>query len=91
MEGRAGQVTPELKLYVKVWCPWCVTAQDWFDSRGYRYTLIDVEKNRADYDEMIRLSGQRLTPTLVTADGRVLPDFGPDELEVFLKQHSITP
>ena len=78
-----------LKLYVKVWCPWCVMAQEWLDARGHRYQLIDVEASRADYDEMIRLSGQRRTPTLVTADGAVLPDFGPEELEVFLKNRSI--
>jgi glutaredoxin len=82
---------PALKLYVKVWCPWCVRAQAWLDAHGYGYTLVDVEKTRGDYDEMIRLSGQRLTPTLVTADGLVLPDFGPDELAVFLKKHSISP
>ena len=84
-------MTPALKLYVKVWCPWCVMAWEWLDTRGYKYVLIDVEKTRADYDEMIRLSGQRRTPTLVTAEGLVLPDFGPDELAVFLKKHSIIP
>ncbi|RYD84121.1 MAG: hypothetical protein EOP84_06405 [Verrucomicrobiaceae bacterium] len=57
-----------LKLYVKVWCPWCVTAQQYLDARGYRYELIDVERNRADYDEMIRISGQRYTPTLAVGD-----------------------
>ena len=40
---------------------------------------------------MIRLSGQRRTPTLVTGSGAVLPDFGPEDLESFLKKHSITP
>ena len=81
-----------LKLYVKVWCPWCVMAQRWLDSHGYQYTLIDVERNRADYDEMIRLSGQRYTPTLLVNDsGLVLPDFGPDELEEFLEKHHIKP
>jgi glutaredoxin len=80
-----------LKLYVKTWCPWCVTAQRWLDGRGYRYELIDVEAKRADYDDMIRLSGQRRTPTLVTGEGLVLPDFGPDELAVFVEKHSIAP
>jgi len=80
-----------LKLYVKTWCPWCVMAWEWLDARGYKYQLIDVEKKRADYDEMIRLSGQRLTPTLVADDGAVLPDFGPEQLESFLKKHSIAP
>ena len=84
-------MTPALKVYVKVWCPWCVMAREWLDRHGYRYEWIDVEKTRSDYDEMIRISGQRRTPTLVTADGKVLPDFGPDELAVFLKENSIAP
>lgn len=80
-----------LKLYVKTWCPWCVTAQEWLDARGFRYELIDVESDAAAYAEMSRLSGQRRTPTLVTSAGAVLPDFGPDELELFVGQHRLTP
>jgi glutaredoxin len=80
-----------MKLYVKVWCPWCVSAREWLDTRGFGYELIDVEADRADYDEMIRLSGQTKTPTLVTAEGRVLPDFGPEELEAFVDRHGLKP
>ena len=80
-----------MKLYVKVWCPWCVAAREWLDNRGYKYQLVDVEANRADYDTMIKLSGQSKTPTLVLEDGRILPDFGPDELAAFVKQHNLTP
>lgn len=79
-----------LKLYVKTWCPWCVMAQNFLDARGYKYELVDVEKERRLYDEMIALSGQRYTPTL-TAGNAVLPDFGPEELEAFLRKHSLTP
>ncbi len=79
-----------LKLYVKTWCPWCVMAQQYLDQRGYSYELIDVERDRKDYDEMIRLSGQRYTPTLTVGE-LILPDFGPDELETFLRKHSLTP
>ena len=84
-------MSAELKLYVKTWCPWCVRAEDWLRGRGYQYRQIDVEADRADYDEMIRLSGQTRTPTLVTDDGKLLADFGPDELEVFMTKHAITP
>ena len=80
-----------MKLYVKVWCPWCVAAREWLDSHGYRYKLIDVEADRGDYDEMIRISSQSKTPTLVTHDGTVLPDFGPEELEAFVAKHGIKP
>ena len=84
-------MSSELKLYVKTWCPWCVMAEDWLRKHRYAYRQIDVEKDRADYDEMIRLSGQRRTPTLVTGDGKVLPDFGPDELAAFMLEHGIEP
>ncbi len=80
-----------LKLYVKTWCPWCVRAQEWLDAHRYDYELIDVEASSADYKEMIRLSGQRLTPTLVTGSGLVLPDFGPQELEQFIAEHGLQP
>jgi glutaredoxin len=83
-------VSGNLKLYVKTWCPWCIRAKGFLDAHGYRYEEIDVERSRGAFEEMIRLSGQGLTPTLV-ADDKVLPDFGPDELEFFLKKHSILP
>ena len=79
-----------LKLYVKTWCPWCVRAKAWLDEHGYSYEEIDVEADSKHYDEMIRLSGQRFTPTL-DVDGQILPDFGPEELETFLAQHDIKP
>jgi len=81
---------PPLQLYVKTWCPWCVKAQSWLDARGYRYALLDVEADPGTMEEMFRRSGQRRCPTLVVGD-LVLPDFGPDELEVFLNRHSIAP
>lgn len=83
-------MTGPLKLYVKTWCPWCVSAKRFLDARGYAYMEVDVEREPGAYREMIRLSGQALTPTLVVG-AKVLPDFGPDELEYFLKKHSILP
>jgi len=40
--------------------------------------------------ELKRISGQTFAPTLVIGD-LVLPDFGPDQLEDFLKKHNILP
>jgi glutaredoxin 3 len=80
----------QLKLYVKSWCPWCISAKLYLNKRGYRFDEVDVNRDASAFDEMKRLSSQSYTPTLV-ADGRVLADFGTDELEVFLKQHSINP
>jgi hypothetical protein len=65
-------------------------AEEWLESHGYKYKAIDVLVDRAAFDEMIRLSGQRRAPTLKVGE-LVLPDFSPDELAQFLKKHSIEP
>jgi glutaredoxin 3 len=83
-------VSAPLKLYVKSWCPWCITASQSLAKLGYRFEEVDVEADRAAYAEMIRLSGQAYTPTL-TVDGKLLADFGPDELQAFLQKHQIKP
>jgi hypothetical protein len=64
-------------------------AQDWLDSHGVAYELRDVLAKQSDYDAMIALSGQRYTPTLVVTGEnqppKVLADFGPEELQPFLR------
>jgi len=79
-----------MNLYVKTGCPWCHLAEDYLDKRGYKYTKIDVRKDPAAFKELQRVSSQTYAPTLVIGE-LVLPDFGPDELEQFLKQHNIVP
>ena len=79
-----------LQLYVKTWCPWCVAAHEWLDEHGYQYETLDVESDPAIMEELVELTGRRKCPTLTVGD-LVLPDFGPEELEVFLKKHSIAP
>ena len=84
------RVSAPLKLYVKTWCPWCITARQYLAKRGYQFKEIDVEADRAAYAEMIRLSGQTYTPTLSVED-KLLADFGPDELQLFLQRNHIEP
>jgi glutaredoxin 3 len=79
-----------LILYVKAGCPWCHMAERYLDKRGYKYTKIDVRRDSAAFQELKRISGQTYAPTLVAGD-LILPDFGPDELEEFLKEHNILP
>lgn len=82
--------SPSMVLYVKSGCPWCRVAEEYLNKHGYKYERIDVRLDRAAFDDLKRISGQSYTPTLVKGD-LVLPDFGPDELEDFLKRHNILP
>jgi glutaredoxin 3 len=72
-------------LYVKTGCPWCTDAEEYLDRHGYEYERVDVQQDRVAFDEMKRVSGQTYAPTLVIAE-KVLSDFGPEELEQFLRE-----
>ncbi len=80
-----------MKLYVKIWCPWCIDAIDWLKNRGYTFEQIDVLASKPAYDRMIEFSGQRKTPTLELENGAMLPDFDVRQLEKFLAEHNIQP
>jgi glutathione S-transferase len=53
--------TAEIKLYTGAYCPYC------------RIVQKELERLELDYDEVIRLSGQRAIPIL-TIDDEVLVD-----------------
>lgn len=76
--------TPLPRLFIKPHCPWCQRAEAWLQARGIAYERLDVIADPASFAEMQRLSGQTFAPTL-QVQGRVLADFGPEELEAFWK------
>jgi glutaredoxin len=75
----------QIRLFIKPYCPWCLKAMAWLDKRGLSYTIIDVIDSGEGFTEMVRLSGQTLAP-VIDVDGRVLADFGPEELTSFWAQ-----
>ena len=77
-------------LYVKAGCPWCCVAEEYLNKHGYKYERIDLSVDPAAFTQIKRISGRACTPTLVIGD-LVLPDFGLDELEDFLKMHNVLP
>ena len=72
-------------LYVKQGCPWCIAAEEELQKLGVKYDLREVRSNPAFFEEMKKLSGQTKAPVL-QMDGRILADFGPEQLPGFLKQ-----
>ena len=72
------------RLFIKPYCPWCHKAMHWLDEHDIVYEKIDVIADEAAFEEMVRLSGQELAP-VIEVDGKVLADFGPEELAKFWK------
>ncbi len=58
----------------------------WLDDHDIAYEKLDVIADDAAFAEMIKISGQELAPVL-DVDGKILADFGPDELEKFWKKN----
>ena len=71
-------------LYVKQGCPWCIAAEEELQKLGVRYERREVRSNPAYFVEMKKLSGQTKAPVL-QMDGRILADFGVEQLPGFLK------
>ncbi len=74
-----------IRLFVKPYCGWCHKAERWLDERGVDYERVDVIADETAYHEMMDLSGQDLAPVL-DVDGKILADFGPDQLAQFWKE-----
>ena len=74
-----------VRLFIKPYCGWCRQAMAWLDRKGIGYELLDVISDATAFSEMIRLSNQTLAP-VIEADGRVLADFGAEELQRWWQQ-----
>lgn len=72
------------RLFIKPYCGWCHKATRWLDEHDIKYETIDVIADADAFEEMFRLSGQELAPVL-EVDGKILADFGPEELPGFFK------
>ena len=79
----------KIRLFIKPYCGWCQKAMRWLDERGLKYETLDVISDSKAMTEMVNLSGQRLAP-VIEVDGKILADFGPDELAKFWEKLSTT-
>ena len=78
-----------IRLFIKTFCPWCDQAEQWLDKRGISYETIDVLEDDAAMQEIVKLSDQDLAP-VIDVDGKILADFGPDELEEWWREQGFT-
>jgi glutaredoxin len=75
-------------LYIKTGCPWCTEVVEFMDSHGVSYREMNVSDDASAMTEMQRKSGQTRAPTL-DWNGRILADFGVDELVPFLRKQNV--
>lgn len=60
---------PKVKIYSTTWCAFCKQEMAYLDTKGIKYEDVLVDKNPAEAQAMIAISGQMGVPfTVITKD-----------------------
>jgi monothiol glutaredoxin len=73
----------KIKAYLKPSCGWSNGVRAIMRKHNLAFEDIDIINNRANYEEMVRKSGQPLSPC-VEIDGVMLADISGEEVENYL-------
>jgi glutaredoxin 3 len=80
---------PEIKMYSKGWCPFCMAAKSLFEKKGVAFEEIDLTSEPARRAEMESRSGGRSTvPQIFIGDRHV---GGYDELAALDRAGDLDP
>ena len=77
-----------IKAYLKPQCGWSNGVRATLRKYGLEYQDIDIINNRDNYAEMVRKSGQPLSPC-VEVDGVLLADVSGEEVENYLLSNDL--
>jgi len=77
-----------IKAYLKPQCGWSNGVRATLRKYGLDYQDIDIINNRANYEEMVRKSGQPLSPC-VEIEGVLLADVSGEEVENYLLSNNL--
>ena len=75
----------EVKVFSTPTCPYCKIAKSYLDEKGMKYENIDVGRDAAGRDEMIKKSGQMGVPVILV-DGDLVIGFDKERLEGLLRK-----
>ncbi|HEX3730384.1 MAG TPA: glutaredoxin [Opitutaceae bacterium] len=78
----------KIKAYLKPSCGWSNGVRAILRKHGLEYEDIDIINNRENYAEMVRKSGQPLSPC-VELDGVMLADVSGEEVENYLLSNDL--
>lgn len=78
----------KIKGYLKPYCGWSNGVRAIMRKYNLEHEDIDIVNNRANYEEMVRKSGQPLSPC-VEIDGVMLADVSGEEVENYLLANNL--
>ncbi|MBI2013529.1 MAG: glutaredoxin family protein [Candidatus Colwellbacteria bacterium] len=74
-----------VKIYTTPSCVYCKQAKEYFQKNGVEYTEVDVVRDEAARDEMIKKSGQMGVP-VIDINGQIVIGFNQKQVEKALKK-----
>ncbi|MBI4599567.1 glutathione S-transferase N-terminal domain-containing protein [Candidatus Uhrbacteria bacterium] len=75
-------------MYTKVGCPWCDEVRTLLSGKGIAFEERECRNNTAHFDELVKKSGQTLTPTL-DIDGEIIADTDAAALTAYFKEKGV--
>jgi monothiol glutaredoxin len=78
----------KIKAYLKPSCGWSNGVRAIMRKHGLEFEDIDIINVRANYEEMVRKSGQPLSPC-VEIDGVMLADISGEEVENYMLANNL--
>ena len=82
------QTQPEIVAYLKPVCGWSNGVRAVLAKYGLKYEDKDIINDRSNYSEMVRKSGQPLSPC-IEIGGEMLADVSGPEVEQYLVEKGI--
>ncbi len=79
---------PKIVAYLKPTCGWSMGVRAIMQKYNLPFEDRDIINDRSQYEEMVRKSGQPLSPC-VEVDGVMLADVSGDEVEQYLLKKSL--
>lgn len=78
----------KINAFLKPHCGWSKGVRAIMDKYELEYNDIDIINNPKNYAEMVRLSGQPLSPC-VEIDGHMLADVSGEEVESYMLENGL--
>lgn len=64
-------IEPVIVVYSSAFCPYCRRARALLDTKGWRYTVLDVDREPRLWDEIARRTGRSTVPQIFIGDRHV--------------------
>jgi len=70
----------EIRVLGTTWCSDCTRSKAFLDANKVPYVWTDIEQDETAFEEVVRLNGRRVVPTIIFEDGSFLTEPSDEEL-----------